>query len=125
MPEKKTSGIIVPVPELSREARCALAFATGILENVATDVSEVDPMPDHKARPELLKIAALAIERAIDGAVSHYRDAMREKYAPSAAETFPPTMVSQMADAQAERGKAEDEVAVDSAVAKSRGIFRR
>lgn len=126
MPEKKTHGIIVPVPELSREVRSALAFASaggavpvGGPPVVKVDPSDVDPVNTAVARTLLLEVAGKAIKRAIEGATSSYREAMREKYATEA-------IYADDAEALVEpEGFSEPPAKELDEAATKRGIFRR
>jgi len=99
----RTPAIMVPVPELSRERRSALAFTA--LGPEQRDPVEIEPATPAAARAILLEVATKAIERAIDGASSHYREAMTRKYAPPMEnESLPPSTVD---DLIAEQEKAE------------------
>lgn len=82
----RTPSIMVPVPTLTRESMCALAFASaggevGEPPRIKVDPTDIDPVTAAVARKLLLDVGAKAIKRAIEGATSSYRDAMRDKYA--------------------------------------------
>jgi len=91
----RTPAIMVPVPNLSRERRSALAFAShggGVplgeralpIDPAELDPAELEPVKMATARALLLEVATKAIERALEGAVDQYQRAMYQKYSAGA-----------------------------------------